>query len=331
MSLRMIEALIPARYEPEVRQLVKKAPLIDYWDFATSDQRHVFRLLTTVENAEAVLDELEMNFDFEDEFRLVLSPVEASHPWERPRKQGLSRFVNLRMGRVSRMELYQDIYNACGITPMFLAMVALSTVVAAVGLLRDNVSAIIGAMVIAPLLGPNAALALATTLADWRLASRALSSAIVGLLMAFGMAAALGHFWEIDIAIREIAVRTEVTLLDLVIALAAGVAGSLAFTTGVPASLVGVMVAVALLPPTVVFGMLMGSQQWEPAVGAGLILFANVTAVNVTAVATFLMLGLRPRIQSKARGARVLAIGALLLWLTFLAAIAATIAQRYVV
>lgn len=329
MTLRMIEAVVPARYEPEVRQLLKTAPLIDSWDYPTSEQRLVFRLLTTIYDAEKVLDDLELNFDFEDEFRVVVTPVEASHPWKRPRRHGLARLARWRMGRVSRMELYQDVYNACGVTPMFLAMVALSTVVASVGLLRDNVSAIIGAMVIAPLLGPNAALALATTLADWRLAARALSSGVLGLLLAFGMAAALGHFWEIDVTIREIAVRTEITLFDLAIALAAGVAGSLAFTAGVPASLVGVMVAVALLPPTVVFGMLLGSQQWEPAVGAGLILFANVTAVNVTAVGTFLMLGLRPRIESKARGARVLAVGALVLWLAFLAVIAAMIARRY--
>lgn len=328
MSLRMIEAVVPERYEKEVRQLLKTTPLIDSWDYATSERRRVFRLLTSTADAETVLDQLELSFDFEDEFRLVVSPVEASHPWKHPKK-GPVRFGRYRIGRVSRMELYQDVYNACGLTPMFLAMVVLSTVVAAVGLLRDNVSAIIGAMVIAPLLGPNAALALATTLADWRLAVRALSSSIVGLLLAFGMSAALGHYWDIDVTVREISVRTEITLFDLAIALAAGVAGSLAFTTGVPASLVGVMVAVALLPPTVVFGMLVGSQQWEPAVGAGLILFANVTAVNVTAVGTFLMLGLRPRIDSKARGARVLAVGALVLWLTFLAAIAAAIARRY--
>lgn len=329
MSLRMIEAIVPARYEGEMRQLLIEANLIDWWDFATSGQRHVFRLLTTVESAEAVLDQLELTFDFEDEFRVVLTPVEASHPWKRPKRSGLGRFMSLRMGRVSRMELYQDIYYACGLTPMFLAMVALSTVVASVGLLRNNVSAIIGAMVIAPLLGPNAALALAITLGDGRLFARALSSAVAGLLLAFGMAATLGHFAPIDPSIHEIAVRTEITLFDLGIALAAGVAGSLAFTTGVPASMVGVMVAVALLPPTVVFGMLVGSQQWAPATGAGLILLANVAAVNLTAVGTFLTLGVRPRILTKARGARLLSIAALLLWLAFLAAIAVAVARRY--
>jgi uncharacterized membrane protein len=53
-------------------------------------------------------------------------------------------------------------------------MVVLSTIVAAVGLARDNAAIVIGAMVMAPLLGPNMALSLATTLGDTKLAFRAL-------------------------------------------------------------------------------------------------------------------------------------------------------------
>jgi len=45
-------------------------------------------------------------------------------------------------------------------------MTILSTVVVAIGLLKNNVAVIIGAMVITPFLGPNVALSLSTNLAD---------------------------------------------------------------------------------------------------------------------------------------------------------------------
>jgi uncharacterized membrane protein len=99
---------------------------------------------------------------------------------------------------------------------VYLVFVVLSTIVAAIGLMKDNVAIIIGAMVIAPFLGPSVALALSATLGDNKLRNDALKATIVGFL---------------------------------------------AFTTGASAVVIGVMVAVALLPPLTVFGLLMGSEK----------------------------------------------------------------------
>lgn len=82
---------------------------------------------------------------------------------------------------------------------------------------------------------------------------------------------------------------------DIALALAAGSAGALAFTTGVPAVVVGVMVAVALLPPLVVTGLLAGSGHFDRAVSAFILVTANVTCLNLAAVGTFLMQKVRPR------------------------------------
>ncbi len=77
-------------------------------------------------------------------------------------------------------------------------------------------------------------------------------------------------------------------------ALAAGIAGCLAFTSGLATSLIGVMVAVALLPPLVVCGLLVGAQEWVGAYHALLLVLVNVTAVNLAGVGTFLVQGVRP-------------------------------------
>ncbi len=61
---------------------------------------------------------------------------------------------------MSREEVYAAVQEGTRLTGTYLVMVALATIVAAIGLVRDNTAAVIGAMVVAPLLGPNMGIAL---------------------------------------------------------------------------------------------------------------------------------------------------------------------------
>ena len=121
-------------------------------------------------------------------------------------------------------------------------MVILSTIVAVIGLMRDNVAIEIGAMVLAPLLGPNMALSLATALGDMDLARRALKAAGAGILTAFVLSMGIALLFRVNPNSPEIISRTNVGLGDVGLALASGVAGALAFTTGVSATLVGIII-----------------------------------------------------------------------------------------
>jgi uncharacterized membrane protein len=67
----------------------------------------------------------------------------------------------------------------------------LSTVVASVGLEQDNIAVVIGAMVIAPLLGPNVAFAFATAIGDHALMLSAAKSNVLGIALSVAIAAAL--------------------------------------------------------------------------------------------------------------------------------------------
>jgi uncharacterized membrane protein len=89
-------------------------------------------------------------------------------------------------------------------------MAALSSVVAAVGLLRNDLAVIIGAMVIAPLLGPNVALSLATTLGDTDLARQALRANLMGLTVALTLSVAVGWLLPVDPSLPAIFHRTQV-------------------------------------------------------------------------------------------------------------------------
>ena len=55
----------------------------------------------------------------------------------------------------------------------------------AIGLLKDNVAVVIGAMVIAPLLGPNLAMALGTALGDTDLMWKAFKTGLAGMSLVY--------------------------------------------------------------------------------------------------------------------------------------------------
>jgi len=202
----------------------------------------------------------------------------------------------------------------------------ISTVVAGIGLVRNDVAVIIGAMVIAPLLGPNMALALATALGDRELIRRSLLANLIGCVAAFALSMVLGLVFTVDAELPAIASRTEISMQHVLLALAAGCAGALALTRGAPAALVGVMVAVALLPPLAACGMLIGSGQTKLAWGAGLLVLVNVISVNLTGVLTFVVQGIRPRSWWEAKKAKRATWTAIGLWTALLATMIAVIA-----
>jgi uncharacterized hydrophobic protein (TIGR00341 family) len=329
MALRFMEIVIPEHCLNEAHMLLEAIPDADRWEAPLEGGTILINVLLPMESVEELVDDFERRFSSEKSLRLILLPVEAALPRDKNMLEktpvGNEPKARPKFLRISREELYQTIDQSAGITPMFLAMVVLSSIVAAVGLLRDNGAAVIGAMVIAPLLGPNAGLALATTLADKVLAQKALMSNLVGVAIAFFFSVTIGFISPVDIARPEIAARIEVNVLDIALALAAGITGSLAFTTGVAASLIGVMVAVALLPPTIVFGMLVGSGEWSAAFGAMLLLAINVTAVNLSGVGTFYALGIKPRNWWAAQKAKQMSRVALVLWVFLLAILAGLI------
>lgn len=109
------------------------------------------------------------------------------------------------------------------------------------------------------------------------------------------------------------------------LALAAGSAAALSMSTGVSSAIIGVMVAVALLPPLVVLGMLLGSGHWELAVGAVLLVLANLICINLAGVMTFLVQGIRPRRVWKDDRAKRASQIAIVLWTLLLAGLVAVI------
>ena len=143
--------------------------------------------------------------------------------------------------------------------------------------------------------------------------------------MALVISGTLGFLLTVDSSVQEISMRTEVALSDIALALASGAAGVLAYTLGMSAAVIGVMVAVALLPPLVTAGLLLGNGEYELAFYALILLLTNVICVNLAAIATFILQGIRPRTwyeSAKAKRANIIAIT---MWLSLLLTLAVII------
>jgi len=328
MFLRKVQVFVPKSHEAAARACVEEFEPNYAWCDRLSRNLSLVSALLPASQTEGLLDALERKFAGVEKFRVILVPVEASLPREpaETKKESSGKIDPVpvaapRIERVSRAELYADVEATTKLSRNYLIFVGLSAVVAVIGLLRDSIAIVIGAMVIAPLLGPNVGLSLATTLADFPLARRSVKTLLGGLGAAVAIAAALAMATRVDPSIAEIASRTEVNYSDIILAFVAGAAATLSFTTAASETLIGVMVAVAMLPPAVVLGLMIGSGNAKDAYGALLLLLTNVICVNLAGVLTFLVQGVRPRMWWEATKARRATRKALILWCMLLAAL----------
>jgi uncharacterized hydrophobic protein (TIGR00341 family) len=205
----------------------------------------------------------------------------------------IERFLS--RDRRSTDEIYDDVVDSIALTPEFLLTVVLSALIAALGMRSGQTAIVIGAMVIAPLLGPTLSLALAGTVGNAALAWRAARTLTVGAVGVLVFTTLLSIVIDFDPMTPELHNRTIVHLADIVLALASGAAGVLALNKGASSSLVGVMIAVALVPPLSAAGLYFGDGRPVLALRA-LFLFANnLVCINIAGIAAFLIQGLPPK------------------------------------
>lgn len=320
--MKIIEVVADAGHRDTLASMAEQHAALDFWvGAADEDGRQAMRILVQPEKRQAVLDALQGFLSGSEHARINVLPVEVTLP--RPSEEAVVEDAKKSIN-TTREELYQQIEKGARLDGNHLLMVFLSTVVAAIGLLENNVAVVVGAMVIAPLLGPNIALAFATSLGDRQLMWEALKTNFAGLGLALIISVFIGLIWQVQPQGSEILSRTDVGPAGVLLALASGAAAVLSLTTGVSSALVGVMVAVALLPPAATLGMMLGSGQMQLALGAALLLAVNVVCVNLSAKLVFLYRGVKPRTwleKQKARQSLLVYVGVWLLLLVLLLAV----------
>lgn len=308
MSLRLIQVTLPAERKKSMLHIADMHEAIDiWWEPKNEDGLRTVSILVDRNNQQEVLDsiQLQLNDLDKEEWRAVLLSVEASLPKiEQNSEDTISPTKKFKWQRsLTREELYQEVTNGAEGDLIFYIMVFLSTIVAAVGLIQDNIAFVIAAMVIAPLLSPNLALTFGTALGEKGLIWNALKTNMGGLFFAVVICGVIGYFTDINLQSEQLTERTVIDFATVAVAMASGAAAVLSMTTGVSSALVGVMVSVALLPPAAAVGLFLGHGETRFAMDSLLLLLTNIVCIGISSQIILTFMGIRPRTFLEKRAA----------------------------
>ncbi|MFC4360315.1 TIGR00341 family protein [Halobium salinum] len=307
--MRLVQVLIPEGTRESVVATLDEQG-IDYAIFdevGRGDFEAMVQFPVPPSGVEPILDELTVAGVQEDAYTIVL-------PTETVVSRRLSGLVERFPGlRISRDELYARAQDLAPANSTFFAFLLLSTVIATTGLLLDSAATIIGAMVVAPLMGPAVAASVGTILDDRDMTARGIRLQVTGLLAAIATAAVLGWLLQqtvliapgLDIrAVPQVAERTSPNFLSLFLALGSGIAGAISIMRGSGSTLVGVAIAVALVPPAATSGLGIAFGLPGVAIAGAVLVIVNLLAINLSALILFYLAGFKPLDAGKYEGIR---------------------------
>lgn len=180
----------------------------------------------------------------------------------------------------------------------FFLLVVLSCSIATMGLITNSAAVIIGAMLLAPLMSPIIGIGLASISGDTKLLKSSFFTLAVGAMLAVILATLMTlinnalPFYSMQELSAEITSRTHPTPVDMVIALAGGIAAAYALTEpDLSAALPGVAIATALMPPLCTIGIGVAIDRWDVAGGASLLFLTNAVTIAFAAALVFFLRG----------------------------------------
>ncbi len=190
----------------------------------------------------------------------------------------------------------------------FTVMLTLSVIVAVMGLSANSAAVVIGAMLLAPLMGPVLATAACLSMALFKKAFVFLAKVILATAWCIALSYVLAKFFVPDGPLPiEVVARTKPDIRDLVVALGAGAAGSYATVRkDASSALPGVAVAVALVPPLGTVGIALEAGNQSYAQGALLLYTTNLAAIIFAGTIVFIVTGFVPPRRLASQGKRLL-------------------------
>lgn len=267
--------------------------VVQAWSRENEDSHSLFYLVN--EQDQELFDELQDMSGNSDSIRMIIQPVDASFPKnyrdeEQEAEENEPGFFDI----ISREEMTEIVAPQARLNGTYLSLVALSAVVATIALIQGNVAVLIGAMVLTPLLGPNLALTFAAATGQLDLMKRAVISGTAGAALTLLIAAATGFATGVSAGDDITTMLVSFGFESLLVAACAGIAATLLLLQGGLSALIGVMVAVAFLPPLAMTGLSLGTGNYYTSLNALLLFSINVSVFNLSANGVLLLAGIRP-------------------------------------
>ncbi len=189
--------------------------------------------------------------------------------------------------KIDHAEVVRDVEADGILSARFVFMTVMSCAIAMLGLLLSSPAVVIGAMLISPLMGPIMLMGFSLCVLDYGEMRRSLVSMGVGILAALAISIIIVSMSPLREATPEILARTKPNLFDLMVAIFSGLAGGYSVIHRKGATIVGVAIATALMPPLAVAGFGIATANMVIAGGALFLFMTNLLAIalSVTALA----------------------------------------------
>ncbi|MBV0923937.1 DUF389 domain-containing protein [Halomicroarcula limicola] len=271
----------------------------DYTALSEDGTTHVFAPVPTPAVGD-VLDAIEERDVGSDAYSVVTRAEFA----ETPRLPDLQERYSSTVRTLSSQELRGKIREMQWPYQIYYVGTLLSVIAAAAGLLADLPALVIGSMIIAPQVSSALAVPAGTILGDWEMVTSSLRNQVLGLALGIAGAALFAvllrqfGFVSPRMAVTNLellGLRASPTLLSTIGAIVAGIVGAFGYTTEQSTSLIGVMVAAAIVPAVAAVGI---GIAWSVPVftyGAFLLLAVNLLAINIGATCTLVAMGYLPK------------------------------------
>ncbi|MFC7203117.1 TIGR00341 family protein [Haloferax namakaokahaiae] len=270
------------------------------FDYTTieDDETHIFVPLPTAA-VSTVLDDLREK-GLDDDSCRVLTKAEFA---QTPRFTELQARYAASVRKLSKEELHGKVREIQWPYQLYYVGSILSVIAATAGFLIDQPALLIGAMVIAPQASSALAAPTGVLLSDWRLFVKSLREQVLSFLLAivaagcFSLAVRWAGFVPASLDVTQlelVSLRLSPSVFSTVGAIIAGIVGAFGYTTEQATSLIGVMIAAALIPAAAAVGLAIAWTEPMFGVGAFLLLLVNALAINVGAILTLVVMGYRP-------------------------------------
>ena len=223
--------------------------------------------------------------------------IRSARPYLAQIREGVERWFNLtvpQMTRDERIDLFARLQTGSQWGFDFMALIALSTTIAAFGLIQSSAAVVIGAMLVAPLMTPILGMGLSLVQGNAVLLRTSLKAIVLGFILAVSLAVVVGLISPVKSLTPELLARGGPNLIDLGVAFVSGIAAAFAMSRpGLLAALPGVAIAAALVPPIATVGIAMSWGALTVSGRSALLFGTNVVAIALGASFVFYAAGVR--------------------------------------
>jgi uncharacterized hydrophobic protein (TIGR00341 family) len=175
------------------------------------------------------------------------------------------------------------------ISTKYIILTVSSAMIAALGLIMENMAIVIGSMLIAPLLLPVVGLSIGVGAGSVKLVWHSIKSLVVGLVLAIAGSSLIGYFFLTHITWGMFSNFTDSYLYSIV-AFIAGIVAVYSWLKPEKYQIIpGVTIAVALIPPVAFMGLVLVDQDSTVLVDTLQLIIVNLVGLFIGGLITFML------------------------------------------